>query len=325
MSRLQEYAKLQEEKRSNKLVIPLVKEYLLGQWQNDKDRNPNVVHASEMAKKDWCERATWYRIHNRPEPEEKFNFVMQTIFDEGHQIHDKWQQWLRGTGQLWGDWYCYRCGNTYKNQLEPPVSNGECTGDDNYIEEHHFGYKEVALKWGPIEGHEDGAVGDRLIEFKSVGLGTLRAEAPDLLAKFYHKSLKLYDMDGIWKAMDRPLRSHVRQANIYLWMAAQMWGPKRFPKASIVYEFKPNQQSREYVIPLSLDIVEPLIKRTMGIMAATPLECPYGGCKKCKAYELQDGNGVQPGDERGEESGTAHTASAGKRLTLATRRRDGTE
>ena len=284
-----EYAKLQSEKSGRKLIIPVVKEYLLSQWGNS-DRDIVHVHPSEMAKKDWCERATFWRIHLQKKiTDDKFNFTLQTIFDEGHQIHDKWQTWLANAGKLWGDWTCRVCGELVKDSL---VINLPDQGDPDHRgwHPHIWRYDEVALHEGLMIGHEDGAVDDRLVEFKSVGIGTLRHDAPDLLAKFYNKQLKLYDLDGLWNALKVPLKSHVRQANLYMWMAQMMGGEyARFTKCSIVYEFKPNQQSKEFVIPYSREIIAPLLDRVAEIEYAlhykNPPRCPYGGCKQCKAYE----------------------------------------
>ena len=288
-SKLAELVKIQH--TGNRVVLPLVEEYLLSQWGRG-DRDPTVVHVSEMAKKDWCERATYFRIKTAAWPEEKFSFNMSSIFDEGHQIHDKWQQWLAGTGKLWGDWECTACGEWIKDSTRDALSSRpKCVLGMNA---HLWEYREVSLGHGLIHGHEDGAVEDRLVEFKSVGLGTLRKESPALLAKFYvttTEGKKLYDLDALWKGLKQPLASHVRQTNLYLWLASQMGLP--FDKASIVYEYKPNQQSREFTIPLSLDIVEPLVARVALIDSAlrdqsAPPPCPYGGCRQCQAHDDPD-------------------------------------
>jgi len=289
VGKLQEYAKVQREKSTKKLVIPIAKEWLLSQW-GVSDRDIVHVHPSEMAKKDWCERSTYYRIsQNRKIDNDKFNFTLQTIFDEGHQIHDKWQTWLADAGKLWGDWSCRACGEVVKDTLVTDLACYSCD-ECQQVCPHVWKYEEVALEHGIVTGHEDGAVEDRLVEFKSVGIGTLRHDSPDLLAKFYNKEAKLYDLDGLWAAMKVPLKSHVRQANVYMWLAQSMGGEyARFDSCSIVYEYKPNQQSREYVIPFSEAIVRPLLGRVgaiqSGLASGKPPPCPYGGCKQCQAYE----------------------------------------
>lgn len=271
--------------RGDKLVIPTVEQYLISQ-QDFNDRKPDVLHVSEMAKKNWCERASYFRIKTGKWPEQPFKFGTQNIFAEGDRIHAKWQGWLQATGKLWGNWECDSCGVVTGNKVASALEDGWYDADDSH--KHVWRYLEVALYDGIIYGHEDGAIDDRLIEFKSVGLGTLRHEHPELLAKFYLGAgeKKVYDIDGIWKNLKQPFRSHVRQANLYLYLAQQMGLP--FKKCSIVYEFKPNQQTAEFVIRLSDEVVSPLIKRAEALEealdAGQPPVCPYAGCKACGAY-----------------------------------------
>lgn len=286
--KLAQLAKIQ--RTGNRVVLPTVEEHLLSKWGDQTGRDARKVHVSEMAKKDWCERATWYRIQDGEWPEEKFSFTMQSIFDEGHQIHDKWQTWLTETGELWGDWRCIICEEVRRACFLPLVA-----GCPTCRRGHYWRYAEVSFAHGVYSGHEDAGLQrhGRLVEFKSVGVGTLRRDSPGLLAKYYKQTTegkKLYDLDGLWKALTQPLMSHVRQANLYLWLAAMMAdqgipGYEAFDSASIVYEYKPNQQSREYVIPLSMDIVEPLIERADKLTKSTPPRCPYGGCKQCQGYD----------------------------------------
>lgn len=287
MSKLDEFARLQAAKQGQKPVIPLVREYLQKRHSEDSDRNPWVVHPSEMAKKDWCERATFHRISSGVVFPESFNFTLQAIFDEGHQIHDKWQQWLRGTGELWGDWRCELCNAWQHARAARDLLCAPCAlGPHGERIPHQWHYEEVGLTSGIISGHEDGAVYDRLIEIKSVGLGTLRHDAPGVLAKFYRKTVKCYDLDGLWAALKQPLASHVRQANVYMYLAQQMGGEYgRFSQASIVYEFKPNQQSKEFSIRISDEILDPLLERLKPLEAGRLPACPYGGCKKCRPYD----------------------------------------
>jgi hypothetical protein len=296
--RLADLARIQQQ-GGDKVVLPLVEEYLLGQWGDKGDRKSEVLHVSEIAKKDWCERGSYLRITGGTWPAEKFSFTLQSIFDEGHQIHDKWQSWLAATGQLWGDWRCDACNVWVRCAVRAEV-------DQHAVPclrgEHLWRYKEVSLAHGLIQGREDGAIGDRLVEFKSVGLGALRHESKALLAKCYKELADggmVYDLDAVWKGLRQPLASHVRQANMYLWLAQQMGQSgdpnyayyRRFEKASIVYEFKPNQQSREFVIPLSMDIVQPLLDRVnvvqWALKAGAPPPCRYGGCPQCQPASVE--------------------------------------
>jgi len=282
--KLAEMARRQKAQASGN-ILPLVEDHLARHWGRG-DRDPYHLHPSEMAKKDWCERSNYYRITTGTWPEpEKFSFTMQSIFDEGHQIHDKWQTWLAATGRLWGDWRCSSCGGEAIGRADE--LDERCGwNEDKY---HNWEYLEIPLRHGIIQGYEDGAVGDRLIEIKSLGLGSIRHEFPDLLARYYVQAgdHKVYDIDGIWKALGQPLASHVRQASIYLYLARAMGYD--FPKCSIIYEYKPNQQAKEFVVSLVDEIIGPLLDRVdaveRGLRDGQPPPCPRGGCGQCRFYE----------------------------------------
>lgn len=258
----------------------------------DPGRRQDVLHPSEMCKKDWCTRGTYLRLSGASPAPGSFSFTLQNIFAEGNFIHEKWQAWLARSGKLWGDWYCRRCMATVRRTAEPGKDPELfCLGSDY---RHKWEYREVTL-WDDelnIHGHEDGALTDPscLVEFKSVGMGTLRFENPELLEKHYVRELKQYDLDGLWKSIARPFASHVRQVNIYMWLAQRMGYP--YDRTQVVYEYKINQQVKEFTVPFSQDIVEPMLEGARKIKAAlaagiTP-GCPNDpgkGCKECRPYE----------------------------------------
>lgn len=298
------------------IVLPEVKKILLDRKRIEAERSSHrthIIYPSEMAKTEWCPRATYYRMAGYTEPPSKSSFTLENVFSEGNRIHTKWQTWLAQTGKLWGDWRCSRCAVYVKDSLKPEGSAllnspyGACVGTD-WVDlkftlpidptkmekyEHDWQYKEVTLRSTtlPVSGHADGALTEHncLIELKSLGIGSLRFEAPKLLEENTHliNGKKVIDIDGIWKNFHRPLSSHLRQGNIYLWMCKEMGLP--FDRISFVYEFKSNQQSKEFVVPYSEDIVVPLLETSEMIKAAVAdkavPDCPYGGCSSCKPYE----------------------------------------
>src|SRR6202161_1284720 len=90
-------------------VIPAVTAHLSSRVEAP--RKSRLPPPSEMARADWCGRPSYYRIRQgtwAPKTD-RFSLTMQSIFDEGHQIHDKWQTWLKESGKLWGDWQCELC------------------------------------------------------------------------------------------------------------------------------------------------------------------------------------------------------------------------
>lgn len=163
-----------------RLLAP-VEKMLLEESQTS-DRDKLHLHPSEICKKDWCPRSSWYRISGYPEPPEKLTFQKLLVFAEGHNIHGKWQAWLMDAGVL--------------DQVEVPIFN----------EEHR------------IMGHADGIVKDKhgtaVLEIKSVGIGTIRFEDYGLFAPYSRNEINL---DQLWASIKHPFPSHVRQAQLYMY------------------------------------------------------------------------------------------------------------
>lgn len=287
------------------VVIPEVKKVLLDRQKSQ----PSIrrgMYPSEMASSDWCPRATFYRMSGRPEPPSNNSFQLENVFAHGNQVHSKWQDWLSDTGKLWGDWRCYRCGAIMTNSLKPTlydVGLTNCVGtyhvslNGGTINEasfpHDWKYKEVTLRSPslPISGHADGALVDHdiLIEFKSLGIGSLRYSAPTMLEQHTHtvSGRKIIDVDGVWREFHKPLPSHVRQANLYLWMCNELGLP--FTRISFIYEYKANNSVKEFIVPYSEEIVAPMLETAHIVITALDSniapECPKGGCGECKKYE----------------------------------------
>jgi hypothetical protein len=268
------------------IVIPLVKNMLLAKHGPDLERRTDVVHPSEMAKPNWCARATWLRIKgDLIPPVEKFDFFQQNIFGEGNTIHAKWQGWLADTGQLWGSWKCKTCG-IYADNTNKPESyfTHPCLHEETHLD---WEYKEVHMMHGLVAGHSDGALleANCLIEIKSVGLGSIRIDAPEFLAR-YQKDGKT-DLTGLWKGLERPLKSHLKQGDVYLWLANKIGLP--FDKIVYLYEFKANQLVKEFTIPYNEERVKPLIDKVDLIEDAiendnnVPCSISQQGCDQCRA------------------------------------------
>lgn len=280
--RMAEHAK---NKATPGVILPVVKERLLKDFGPDTDRDPTVIHPSEMCKPDWCPRATYERIIAGKWPDdEKFDFVRENIFDEGNDIHTKWQNRLRKSFPLWGNWRCLACDNVLHDQLDPAGTRcRECHMDCWRYDEVSMIDRATTL----IGGHSDGAFDDYLVEIKSIGLGTLRIEAPSLLARF--QDGRNIDLTGLWRGVERPLQGHVRQGDVYLSLANILGLP--FTKMIYLYEFKPNQMTKEFTVTYDDERAAPLIAKALTVKYAVdgskpPPECTTpGGCKQCKPYE----------------------------------------
>ena len=231
------------------IILPRVKDRMLKQYGYDADRDPTVIHPSEMAKDDWCPRATYLRIVSGewPGQKEKFDFVRENIFATGNDIHQKWQDRIIDAGfAVWGDWKCSRCKKVVANALKPDWAafGGVCAAATI---DHYWEYQEVTLNAKRellIAGHADCGFDDTLVEIKSIGLGTIRMDAPDLLAR--HTNGKHTDLTGLWRDITRPLRSHLRQGDVYLHLAHVLGLP--FTQIVYLYEFKANQLTKEFTV-----------------------------------------------------------------------------
>lgn len=288
---LKEYT---EAYRHETTLLGDVQAYLLSEsLKEDPDRRRDVIHPSEMAKPEWCDRQTFYRISGVEETNpkvDKASFFLEAIFEEGHNIHTKWQGWLWNMGRLWGLWGCTHCFKEWYG--DSPQKCPFCeTGKNGLV------YKEVPLTDGSehgINGHADGAIPDinALIEIKSVGLGTLRLENPGLMADYYVETAdggKVYDLDALWRNLASPFPSHLRQGNIYLHLCKLMDLP--YDKIVFLYEFKATQAVKEFTVKLSDTIMDPLLDRVANVdyslrVGVPPQRPPFTGedkkiCTSC--------------------------------------------
>lgn len=312
--KLGELAKIRSAKG---LLLPQLNTVILAEAGDDEDRRQDVIHVSEMAKADWCPRATYYRIAGWQVPDERFSLTLENIYEEGNTIHDKWQHRMRKTGKLYGHWQCNLC-HRWKictaDELDQ-VLDPDWVVDDNptgmredycplgYGEPlaHMWEYREVHMDAEDthlIVAHADGAMDDFLVEIKSIGMGTLRIDAAKLLSDNYLRledsNRKVYDLESIWKGLRRPLASHVRQGMLYLWLARESGLP--YDKIVFLYEFKPNQQVKEFSVTLDMDIITPLLESALQIKRAVDNievyglpDCPTDGCKYCEGIEALNG------------------------------------
>jgi hypothetical protein len=318
--KLAERARIRRGRTGHTRVLPLIKEQALAEFGPDEDRDPFVIHPSEMAKADWCHRATYWRITGRPQPEEKFNWVLETIFAAGNDAHEKYQRWMRATGKLYGAWQCLAC-QLWWTGVSGELPEQGCYGfADRPLLAHVWAYREVRMRpeGSLIAGRADGGIDDTLVECKTIGVGTLRTEAPTQLKRYYNTDAKLYDLDKLWRELARPYPSHVRQANIYLWLSAQLGLP--FTQMAFIYEFKPNQQTKEFSITPSAAILDPLLAKAReverAVAAGVPPDCLVEDCKQCRAYEEEPSAGAP-------ETGGTRPDGKARRVVTGSRSRSG--
>lgn len=290
---------------SNKVetqVVGPVERHLLKKSRKPSTRRSDVIHPSEMAKKDWCHRATYYRIAGATSSEvlgEDFSFPLERIFEEGHLIHSKWQKWLWEMKLLRGIFKCRHCNRHFEATAPDMCPHDRCYSKAlEYVEVPVYSDEHL------IAGHSDGDIGDALIEIKSIGMGSIRFENPQLLGRHTHEvdGRKIVDIEGVWKDIKRPFPSHIIQGMIYCFCTGKK-------KIVFIYEFKANQQAKEFVVKFDQKLIDPLLEACLdikhGLETGNPPPCPidyYEGCEECKKYERgeEDNKDSEPGTGEGD-------------------------
>lgn len=270
-----ELKKFLDAKKNDTRLIGDVERFLMRKAPDE--RRTDVLHPSEIIKADWCHKYAFYLLKGGQAKKEKPGLRLQNIFDEGHAIHAKWQGRFSEMGNLYGRWYCE--GDAH---YEWGVS-----ADMNADQEHSWVYKEVPLKDESlrIHGHADGWIkglgADCLIEIKSIGAGTLRFEAPDMLADAD------YDLTKAWKNIRRPFRGHLLQGQMYLELAKRQFGEDAPNEIVFIYELKADQDYKEFTVKANFEIVERVFNAAKKVVDAVEADsiptCNVSkdGCKQC--------------------------------------------
>lgn len=257
-------------------VLGSVERFLLSK-PRDGSRRTDVLHPSEMASGNWCYRASYFQLLGQsPQANRKMSMRLLSVFEEGHFIHAKWQRWFQQMNVLYGKWYCVECEEMF-------WGGSDC--HDGPLE-----YREVPLFYEPlrISGHSDGwlvGLGNSLmLEIKSVGVGTLRWEAPELLIENDN------DIEKAWRALKAPFQKHITQVQIYMKLA-ELLGYEDVPQeAVLIYECKANQEAKEFVVHKSDFGITELFDAAKMICDAVrdkkPPVCNLSSdeCANCKGY-----------------------------------------
>lgn len=251
------------------------------------DRSTTVLHPSEIIKKDFCKRGSYFLLKGHTKIAEKPPLRLQNIFDTGHAIHAKWQRYFQEMGVLHGKFTCLACDFSLFGT--GPIKCPNCNRDT-------FEYREVTLtdKALRIGGHTDGWVkglgNDCLIEIKSIGPGTIRAEAPNLMM----------DADGdfmkAWGNVRRPFPSHILQGQMYLELMDRMGvrddNDEPINEIVFLYELKADQSYKEFSIKRDFEMVRHIFDKAKFVVDAVEAgiapDCnnnPGASCKQCAPYK----------------------------------------
>ena len=247
------------------------------------DRSTLVLHPSEMIKKDFCQRGSYFLLSGRTKIAEKPALRLQSIFDEGHAIHAKWQKWFQEMGVIHGQFQCAVCDKfTWGTS---PEACEHCGAPSSKLTYEEVTLRDDALR---IKGHTDGWIkgigDDTLIEIKSIGPGTIRSSAPNLFM----------DADGdfmkAWNNVRRPFSDHILQGQVYLELMRRMGNDVN--EIVFIYELKADQSYKEFAVKRDYEIVRHVFDKAEKIVKAVEAgvapECtnnPGGTCKQCDPYK----------------------------------------
>jgi hypothetical protein len=247
------------------------------------DRSTLVLHPSEIIKRDWCKRASYFLLMGYPKVQDNPPLRLQSIFDEGHAIHAKWQKWFQEMGILHGKFTCLICDEDTWG-TSPEICK-VCDAPASKLVYTEVTLFDDALR---IKGHTDGWIkgmgDDCLIEIKSVGPGTIRVEAPSLMQ----------DADGdfmkAWGNIRRPFSPHILQGQMYLELMRRMG--HNVNEIVFLYELKADQSYKEFTVKSDVELVRHIFDGAEMVVKAVeakkPLPCSNnlgGSCKQCDAYK----------------------------------------
>jgi CRISPR/Cas system-associated exonuclease Cas4 (RecB family) len=278
--------------RSDNAILGAVERHVITRSFTDPERDPGIIHASEISHNDTCRRAICYRLLKTPMEfdEVDTSWWRERTFDDGHETHRKWQTWFWQMGKLYGYFECLVCDQQWFGRA--PRECMACGAP-----QYKLRYKEVPVfdERHHVGGRADGLLDEGLIEVKGIGLGSVRIEAPGFHDKFMDGHWTLQDL---WNEIKRPFPSHVRQGMLYSFARGKT------EKVNFIYECKWNQAVKIFTVSYNETVIEPVLEACKDIKYAVkkkrPLKrpkwadqkhatcraCPYQGT--CWSGESQD-------------------------------------
>lgn len=251
--------------------------------EHNLSRDTKHLHASEICKPGWCPRASWYRLTGVQADHSSTRQISANVAAEGNDIHERHQTALWRLGILTGEWKCLVCRHRW--WATSPESCPHCAS-------LFIRYNEVPIEDESIHllGRGDGLVeterrGQVLLEVKSVGLGSVRIEAPALYQRLKDGEV---DLNGLWQLIRRPFPTHVRQAMLYL-------RARKLRTAVMLYECKWNQQLQEFAVRYTPETIEHIVDGAKAVKRALDdggsvrrpewAEETAKTCTKCEFYK----------------------------------------
>lgn len=254
-------------------VVGPVRQYLLLHPDRRVDAKP-TLHPSQISKRHWCPRASYFELSGVPAPAPGPTTLTQSgAFGLGTETHERWQTWAWRAGILRGDWECVGCEARFS-----AISPGRCPSCDRPAKALRYREVPVSSPEHLIEGHADGDIGEALIEIKTLGLGTVRWEKPDLYRRHLHTIVSrrtgrketVVNLEALWRDIHVPFPSHFRQGQIYLNVLKR-------DKMVFLYDCKfLSVEPKEFVVKRSSQAVRDILEGCLDVRYALKVgKAPY--------------------------------------------------
>ncbi|MCZ0981901.1 hypothetical protein O1L60_31315 [Streptomyces diastatochromogenes] len=304
---------------SEENFLGTVRTHIVEKNKADDSRRQDIIHPSEMAKSDWCPKATFLRISTGIHHKQSFGFQSLNIFDTGHESHRKWQLRAWDIGWLEGMFKCLNCFATW--WAKSPEQCPAC-------ESKALEYAEVPLSAEAthlIAGHSDGMLtpARSLLEIKTVGEGTVRYEEPERLSKYKVKlpdGRDMVDLPAMWSSIKVPFpATSARARSTSGWRTTGASMSTGWPSSTSRNSTRTSSSSSSATTPpSSIRSSKRHSTSRSGSQPRARPDCVNGDiCKQCKPYqESSDGEDTprrgrrQALDEDNAEAQPARTEAA---------------
>ena len=214
------------------------------QQVGDNAKHRTGIYPAEMSHNNRCPRAIHYRLTGVEAQPQPLSIVTELIFNHGNTSHDWWQNNWWGMGILKGIFHCRAC-NLFWEDTSPQVCP-RCEMQRMFLE-----YKEVPFrskKYNVVGRADADLVDDGLAEIKTIGIGTIRHEAPHLIEKHGE------NWDAIWKDIKHPFLSHRKQGWMYCFFLER-------PTIKFIYDPKfVSAAPKEFNVAFNPDLFDDILK-----------------------------------------------------------------
>jgi hypothetical protein len=201
------------------------------------------IYPAEMSHNDRCIRAIVYRLSGVESLPVPTSIVSELVFNHGNTSHEWWQDKWWGMGILKGVFHCRACGLSWEDIS--PLSCPRCD-----MSKYMLNYKEVPFKserYNMVGRADADTTTDGLIEIKTIGVGSIRWEAPHLVEK--HGT----DWDALWRDIKHPFPSHRRQGQLYCYFLER-------DEIKFIYDPKfVSAAPKEFVVKFSKDYIDQIL------------------------------------------------------------------